>query len=67
MKIAFIADRGVFQLFCCPGKLFKIMVITLAFSISTGFILAHFEDRKYMKIRENLKSTVDQGQMSQIL
>ena len=46
VKIAFITERGVFPIFCCPGKLFTKMVITSSFSTSTGFMMIHFEAKK---------------------
>ena len=34
VKIAFLTGIGVFPIFCCPGKLFKKIVITPSFSTS---------------------------------
>ena len=65
MKIAFIAERRVFPIFCCPGKLFIKMFKT--FSTSIGFMMAHFEAKKYEKTIESPKSSVFKGQMSAIL
>ena len=67
MKIVFLAERGHFPLFCCPGKLFTEMVITPTFSTSTGFMMAHFEAKKHEKTIESLKSNVIKCQMSAIL
>ena len=67
VKIAFLAERGVFPLFCCPGKLFTKMVITPTYSTSTGFMMAHFEAKKHGKTIESPKSSVVEGQMSAIL
>ena len=43
VKIAFIAEKGVFPYFCYPRKLFTRMFITPTFSTSIGFMMAHFE------------------------
>ena len=67
LKIACIAERRVFPLFCCPGKLFIKMFKTPTFSISIGFMMAHFEAKKHEKTIESLKSNVAKGQMSVIL
>ena len=64
VKIAFLAERGVFPFFCCPGKLFTKMVITPTYSTSTGFMMAHFEAKKHGKTIESPKSNVVKGQMS---
>ena len=66
-KIAFITQRGVFPIFCCPGIFFTKKVITRSFSISTGFMMAHFEAKKHGKTIESPKSSVVEGQMSAIL
>ena len=42
------------------------MVITLTFSTSTGFMMAHFEAKKHGKTKESHKSNVVKGQMSEI-
>ena len=65
-KIAFIAEKGVYPIFCCPRKLFT-MFITPTFSTSTGFTMAHFEAKKHGKTIESLKRNVVKGQMSAIL
>ena len=67
MKIAFIAEKGVFPIFCCPRKLFPKMFTTPTFSTSIGFMMAHFEAKKYEKTIESSKSSVVKGQMSAIL
>ena len=67
MKNAYIAERRVFPIFCCPGKLFIKMFKTPKFSISIGFMMAHFEDQKHGKTIESPKSNVVKGQMSAIL
>ena len=67
MKIAFIAEKGVFPIFCCPRKLFPKMFTTPTFSTSIGFMMAHFEAKKHEKTKESLKSNVVKGQMSVIL
>ena len=61
MKIAFLAERGDFPLFCCPGKLFTEMVITPTFSTSTGFMMAHFEAKIQEKTIESLKTSAVKG------
>ena len=66
-KIAFIAEKGVFPIFCCPRKLFPKMFTTPTFSTSIGFMMAHFEAKKYEKTIESPKSSVVKGQMSAIL
>ena len=65
-KIAFIAEKGVFPVVCCPRKLFTKMFITPTFPTSTGFMKAHFEAKKHGKTIESLKSNVVKGQMSVI-
>ena len=67
MKIAFIAEKGVFPIFCCPRKLIPKMFTTPTFSTSIGFMMAHFEAKKHEKTIESLKSSVVKGQMSAIL
>ena len=66
-KIAFIAEKGVFPIFCCPMKLFTKMFITPTFPTSIGFMMAHFEAKKHEKTIESLKRNVVKGQMSVIL
>ena len=66
-KIAFITQRGVFPIFCCPGIFFTKKVITRSFSISTGFMMAHFEAKKHEKTIESPKRSVVKGQMYVIL
>ena len=63
-KIPFIAEKGVFPYFFCPGKLFTKIFITPTLSTSTGFMMAHFEANKHEKTIESLKSNVVKGQMS---
>ena len=63
-KIAFITQRGVFPIFCCPGIFFT---KTRSFSISTGFMMAHFEAKKHGKTVESSKSIVFKDQLSAIL
>ena len=46
-KIAFIAGKGVFLIFCCPRKLFTKIFITPTFSTTTDFMIAHFEAKMY--------------------
>ena len=67
VKIAFIAEKGVFPIFCCPGKLFTKMVITSTFSTSTGFMMAHFEAKIHEKTIESSKSYVVKDQISAML
>ena len=67
VKIAYIAERKVFPIFCSPGKLFIKMFKTPTFSTLTGFLMAHFEAKKHGKTIESLKSNVVKGQMSVIL
>ena len=67
VKIAFIAEKGVFPIFCCPRKLFPKMFTTPTFSTSIGFMMAHFEAKKHGKTIESPKSNVVKGQMSAIL
>ena len=67
VKIAFIAEKGVFPIFCCPRKLFPKMFTTPTFSTSIGFMMAHFEAKKHEKTIESPKSSVVKGQMSAIL
>ena len=67
MKIAFIAEKGVFPIFCCPRKLFPKMFTTPTFSTSIGFMMAHFEAKKRGKTIESPKSNVVKGQMSAML
>ena len=66
-KNAFIAEKGVFPIFCCPRKFFTKMFITPTFSTSIGFMMAHFEAKKHGKTIESPKSNVVKGQMSAIL
>ena len=66
-KIAFITQRGVFPIFCCPGIFFTKKVITRSFSISTGFMIAHFEAKIQEKAIENPKTSAVKGQMLVIL
>ena len=66
-KIAIIAEKGVFPIFCCPRKLFTKMFITPTFSMSIGFMMAHFEAKKHGKTIESPKRNVVKGQMSAIL
>ena len=66
-KIAFLAEKGVFPIFCCPRKLFTKMFITPTFSTSIGFMMANFEAKKHRKTIESLKSNAVKGQMSAIL
>ena len=63
VKIAFIAERGVFPICCCPEKLFTKIVITRSFSTSTGFMMAHFEAKIQEKTLLSHKSHVVKGQM----
>ena len=63
VKIAFFAKRGDFPYFCCPGKLFTKMVITLTFSTSIGFMMAHFEAKIHEKTIECPKTSAVKGQM----
>ena len=58
MKIAFIAKKRVFPIFCCPRKLFPKMFTTPTFSTSIGFMMAHFEAKKHEKTIESPKSQV---------
>ena len=67
VKIAYIAERRVFPIFCCPGKLFTKMFITPTFSTSTGFMMAHFEAKIQEKAIENPKTSAVKGQMLVIL
>ena len=67
MKIAFIAEKVVFPIFCCPGKLFIKIVITHTFSTSTGFMMAHFEAKIHEKTIESSKSYVVKDQISAML
>ena len=67
MKIAFLAERGHFPLFCCPGKLFTEMVITPTFSTSTGFMMAHFEAKIQEKTIGSPKTSAVKGQILVIL
>ena len=67
VKIAFIAEKGVFPIFCCPRKLFPKMFTTPTFSTSIGFMMAHFEAKKHEKTKESPKRSVVKGQMSAIL
>ena len=67
VKIAFIAQRKVFPIFCCPGKLFTKMFITPTFSTPISFMMAHFEAKKHGKTIESPKSNAVKGQMSAIL
>ena len=60
-KIAFIAEKGVFPIFCCPRKLFTKMFITPTFSTSTGFMMAHFEAKIQEKTIESLKTSAVKG------
>ena len=57
-KIAFVTQRGVFPIFCCPG---------IFFTISTGFMMAHFEAKIQEKAIENPKTSAVKGQMLVIL
>ena len=66
VKIALIAEKEVFPIFCCPRKLFTKMSITPTLSTSTGFMMAHFEAKKHEKKIECLKSNCVKGQMSAI-
>ena len=66
-KIAFITQRGVFPIFCCPEIFFTEKVITHSFSISTGFMMAHFEAKIQEKTIENPKTSAVKGQMLVIL
>ena len=66
-KFAFIAEKGVFPIFCCPRKLFPKMFTTPTFSTSIGFMMAHFEAKKHEKTIESPKRSVVKGQMSAIL
>ena len=61
VKIAFLAERGVFPFFFCPVKLFTKTVITLTFSTSTGFMMAHFEAKIHEKTIESLKTSAVKG------
>ena len=67
VKIAFLAERGHFPLFCCPGKLFTEMVITPTFSTSTGFMMAHFEAKIQEKTMGSPKTSAVKGQILVIL
>ena len=67
VKIACIAERRVFPIFCCPGKLFIKMFKTPKFSTSIGFMMAYLEAKRQEKTIESLKSNVVKGQMSVIL
>ena len=67
IKIAFIAERRVFPIFCCPGKFFIKMFKTPKFSTSIGFMMAHCEAKKIVKTIESLKNNVVKGQISVIL
>ena len=67
VKIAFIAEKGVFPSFCCPRKLFTKMFTTPTLSTSTGLMVAQFEAMKHGKTIEIHKSNVVKGQMSAIL
>ena len=67
VKIAYIAEKKVFPIICCPGKLFIKMFKTQKFSNSIGLMVAHFEAKKHEKTIESLKSNVVKGQMSLIL
>ena len=62
VKIAFIAEKGVFPIFFCPRKLFSKNVHN-----SYIFMMAHFEAKKHEKTIESPKSSVVKGQMSAIL
>ena len=64
MKIAYIAERRVFPIFCCPGKLFMKMFKTPTFSTSISFMMAHFKAKKHEKTIESLKSNVVKGKKS---
>ena len=64
VKIAFITERGVFPIICCPGKLFTKKVITCSFLTSTCFMIANFEAKIHEKTIGSLKSNVVKGQMS---
>ena len=66
-KIAYIAQKGVLPIFSCPRIFFTNMFIIPTFSTTTGFTMAHFEDRKHGKIIESPKGNVVKGQMSAIL
>ena len=65
VKIAYIAERRVFPIFCCSGKLFTNMFIT--FSTSKDFTMAYFEAQKHEKSIKSLQSNAVKGQMSVIL
>ena len=67
VKIAFIAEKGVFPIFCCPRKLFPKMFTTPTFSTSIGFMMAHVEAKKHEKTKESPKISVVKGQMLEIL
>ena len=67
VKIAFIAEKGVFPIFCCPRKLFPKMFTTPTFSTSIGFMMAHFEAKKHGKTIKSPKGNVVKGQMSAML
>ena len=67
VKIAFLAERGDFPLFCCPGKLLTEMVIPRSFSSSTGFMMAHFEAKIQEKTMGSPKTSAVKGQMLVIL
>ena len=67
VKIAFLAERGDFPFFCCPGKLFTKMVITPTFLTSTGFLMAHFEAKIHKKTIESPQTSAVKGQMFVIL
>ena len=54
-KISFIAEKGNFQFFFCPRKLFTRMFIPPTFSTSIGFMMAHFEAKKHEKTIESRK------------
>ena len=67
VKIAYIAERKFFPIFCSPGKLFIKMFKTPTFSTSIGFMMAHFEAKEHGETIESLKSNAVKGQMSAII
>ena len=67
VKFAFITEKGVFPIFCCPGKLFTKNVITPTCSTSTSFMMSNFEAKIQEKTTESPKSNVVKGHMSAML